>query len=285
MNQPEGKLALHRVVESKASITADELLSKIIAAYGGEENLRRHKSSVTTIEIDMEHQGVLGHGYVKAKAPGMFASHITLTALGKNIGTIDNYFDGNAGGQMISFAPEEIYTGKRLEDIKREAGFLGPLAWKASYKTLTVKGMTKVGDEEAYILEKVPEKGTKVVDYISTKSFLVLRRDTIISSETSNIEIPQTEYYSDYRLIDGSMVPFLTRSNNIANGDVVTRVKDIKFDVDLPDSDFRKPVVVTAPTASSSKSARSNVSSRANMLACSHDHNLHIRALTHSSSC
>jgi hypothetical protein len=182
---------------------------------------------------------------VKAKAPGMFASHITLTALGKNIGTIDNYFDGNAGGQMISFAPEEIYTGKRLEDIKREAGFLGPLAWKTSYKTLTVKGMTKISDEEAYILEKVPEKGTKVVDYISTKSFLVLRRDTIISSETSNIEIPQTEYYMDYRLIEGSMVPFLTRSNNIANGDVVTRVKEIKFDIDLPDADFRKPVVAT----------------------------------------
>ncbi len=268
MNQPEGKLALRRTTKTEATISVDELLSKMIAAAGGEENLRKHNSTVTTIEIDMEHQGVLGHGTVKAKAPGMFASHITLTALGKEIGIINSYFDGSAGGQMISFAPEEIFAGKRLEDVKRESGFYGPLSWKNAYKTITIKGISKVGDgtsntseansrtggEDAYILEKVPELGTKVTDYISTKTFLLLRRDTVISSETSNIEIPQTEYYSDYRMVEGLMVPFLTRSNNIANGDIVTRVKEIKFDVDLPDAGFRKPVVATKPVTPKPKS-------------------------------
>ena len=115
------------------------------------------------------------------------------------------------------------------------------LNWKANYKTLTVKRMGKVGGEDVYILEKRSEKGTPVLDYISTKSFLVLRRDSVVVSETAGFELPQTQSFSDYRSVDGVMVPFKMVSNNIANGAIVIKVTDVKFDVDLPDSLFKKP--------------------------------------------
>jgi hypothetical protein len=116
---------------------------------------------------------------------------MTFTALGKKIGSIVSYFDGNGGGEVISFAPEENYSGKRLEDIKAASDFYDVLNWKQNYKTITVKRMGKVGDEDVYIIEKQREKGTKVTDYISTKSFLVLRRDSLVVSETSGIELPR----------------------------------------------------------------------------------------------
>jgi hypothetical protein len=47
--------------------------------------------------------------------------------------------------------------------------------------------------------------------------------------------------FSDYRNIDGVMVPFKSISSNIANGDVVVRVKELRFDVDIPDNAFTKP--------------------------------------------
>ncbi len=166
---------------------------------------------------------------------------MTFTALGKKLGTIVSYFDGNGGGEVISFGPEENYSGKRLEDIKAASDFYDVLNWKQNYKTITVKRMGKVGDEDVYIIEKQREKGTKVTDYISTKSFLVLRRDSLVVSETSGIELPQTESFSDYRNVDGVMVPFKMVSNNIANGDIVLRVTDVKFDVDIPDTVFHKP--------------------------------------------
>ena len=52
-----------------------------------------------------------------------------------------------------------------------------------------------------------------------------------------------TQSFSDYRMVDGVMVPFKMTSNNIANGDIVLRVADLKWDVALPDSLFKKPVV------------------------------------------
>jgi hypothetical protein len=178
---------------------------------------------------------------ISAKAPNFTASDMTFTALGKKLGSIVSYFDGNGGGEVISFAPEETYSGKRLEDVKAGSDFYDVLSWKQNYKTITVKRMGKVGDEDVYIVEKQPEKGTKVTDYISTKTFLVLRRDSVVVSETAGIELPQTQSFSDYRNVDGVMIPFKVVGNNIANGDIVMRVTNVKFDVDIPDSAFKKP--------------------------------------------
>jgi CubicO group peptidase (beta-lactamase class C family) len=256
LEQPQGNVVLSKVAADAAPaadgntstlISVDELLTKMIAAYGGEENLRKHKSSLTNVEVDLENQGVLGEGLIRAKAPNSTASDMTFTALGKKIGSIVSFFDGNGGGELISFGPEETYSGKRLEDIKASADFYDVLNWKQNYKTITVKKMGKVGDEDVYIVEKQREKGTKVTDYISTKSFLVLRRDSLVVSETAGIELPQTESFSDYRNVDGVMVPFKMVSNNIANGDIVLRITDIKFDVEIPDSVFHKPATATKP--------------------------------------
>ena len=129
-----------------------------------------------------------------------------------------------------------------MQDIKAGADFYDVLNWKKNYKTITVKRITKVAGEDAYVVERRSEKGTPVTDYVSTKSFLVLQRDSIISNETSGIELPQRETFSDYRLIDGVMIPFKMVSNNIANGDIVLTVKDVKWNVEIPAALFQKPV-------------------------------------------
>jgi CubicO group peptidase (beta-lactamase class C family) len=249
IEQPQGNIVLEKIVtEATPGATAqndpiaiDELLSKMIAAYGGEENFRKHESSVSTIEVDLENQGVFAKGTISSRAPNLTASQMTLTALGKKLGTIVTYFDGSAGGEVISFAPAETYSGKRLEDIKAAADFYSLLNWKKNYQSITFKKMGKVGDEDVYIIERKTEKGTAVTDYVSTKSFLVLQRDSLIPVETIGIELPQTETFSDYRNVDGLMVPFKTVGNNVANGDIVLRILEIKFDVEIPDSVFRKP--------------------------------------------
>ena len=106
-----------------------------------------------------------------------------------------------------------------------------------------VKRKGKVGDEEVYVIERKSEKGTPVTDYVSTKTFLVLKRDSVIASETSGVELPETQTFSDYRRVDGVMVPFKVVSNNVAYGNIVVIVKALKWDVEIPDSAFQKPTV------------------------------------------
>jgi len=104
-----------------------------------------------------------------------------------------------------------------------------------------VKRIGKVGDEDAYVLEKRSDKGTPVIDYISTKTFLLLRRDSLIVSDTAGFELPQTRLFSDYRNVDGVMVPFKSVSNNIGQGETVIQITDVKWNVEIPDSVFKKP--------------------------------------------
>ena len=258
VEQPQGNVVLLKlpaentvataVPETAPPIAIDDLLTKMIAAYGGEENLRKHKSSVTTIDVNLENQGVLAKGVINARAPNMSGSEMTFTTLGKKIGWLTTYFDGNSGGEVMSFGPPEMYSGKRLQDVKAGSDFYDVLNWKKNYQKITFKRMGKVGDEEVYIIERRNEKGTPVTDYISTKSFLVLRRDSVVPSETSGIELPQTETFSDYRNVDGVMIPFTTVSSNIANGDIVLKIVDVKFDVDIPDTVFRKPAAAATPS-------------------------------------
>ena len=96
--------------------------------------------------------------------------------------------------------------------------------------------MSKVNDEDVFVVVKTPEKGSPVTDYISAKSYLLLRRDTLQTSNTSQITLPVTEYYSDYRMVEGWMIPFKITTNIPSIGDIVSIVKTVKFDVDIPDS-------------------------------------------------
>lgn len=244
LNQPEGRFSFQRLGGTAVNIiNADELIAKMIEAYGGEVNLRKHTSSISTIEVDLEHQGLQATGVVKAKAPNLVITDMSLLALNRKIGAIVSYFDGNTGGDVMTFGPEEIYTGKRLEDIKLGSDFYDVLNWKKNYPTITVKRIAKVGDEDAYVVERQSEKGTPVTDYVSVKTHLLLKRESVIHSDTTGIDLPLTQNFSDYRMVDGTMVAFKSVSSNIANGDIVVRVKDIKFDVEIPDSAFRKPTV------------------------------------------
>jgi CubicO group peptidase (beta-lactamase class C family) len=239
IKQPQGNFEFTRVAEAKPEITVEDLMARVARAAGGEQAIRKHISLVTQIEIDLVHQGVTGTGTTWAKAPGMSASETTLTALGKKLGTIRSFFDGAAGGEQVSFAAGETYAGKRLEDVRIASDFYEVLNWKTLYKEVKIKGKQKLGDEEVYVVVKTPERGNPVTDYYSTNSFFLVRRDTIHWSETMNQGIPATTTYSDFRNIDGIIVPFRIVSNTAANGDVVTRIKTARFDVAVPDAVFR----------------------------------------------
>jgi len=238
VKQPEGEFAFRRAAESKPALTLDEIMSKVVEAAGGESALRRHKSWRATVELDFEHQGVKGEGVIYAKAPNAAAQEITVTALGKKLGAIHEYFDGAQGGEEGTFFPFEPATGKKLEDARISSDFYSPLDWKRLFKTAEVKKTAKVGEEDAYVVVFTPEKGNAVTNYYSAKTFLLLRQDT--TETVGPLNVPVTERFSDYRTVDGVAVAFTRVSNSVAMGDIVLKVREVKFDAPVPDDVFRR---------------------------------------------
>lgn len=240
MIQPQGNVEIKLVnANDKPKITTDELLSKTIAALGGEAAWKKINSRETKFEIDFENQGVKGSGTSYAKFPNITGTDTNLIALGKPIGTVFEYFDGTNGGQTASFAPSEIYTGQRLEDVKYENDFYGLLNWKNNLKSAQVTGIGKVGEEDVYVVKFTPEKASEYTYFISQKTFLPLKKTSVLVSSTSSQKLPITQIFSDYRAIDGVMIPFKTVAASPSMGDVVTYLKEVKHNVAIDDAKFK----------------------------------------------
>ncbi|HYO63997.1 MAG TPA: serine hydrolase [Pyrinomonadaceae bacterium] len=239
--QPNGEFEFGRLAPFVAPMSAEELMSKVVAAAGGEANLRRHKTMTATLDVDLVHQGVRADGVLSARAPNATSLTWNLTALGKKVGTYHEFFDGTAGGVEATFLAFLPLTGRRLDEARRESDFYDLLNWRTHFRTVEIKRMSKVAGEDAYVVVKTPEKGAAVTDYVSAKTFLVLRRDTL-SEGPGGVSVPTTTVYSDYRDVDGVKVAFRTLSNNVGNGDIVTRVREVKFDAPVADAEFRQKI-------------------------------------------
>jgi hypothetical protein len=239
LKQPEGEFEFKRSAEFTAPLRVDELMAKVVIAHGGEMNLRKHKSMVTTFALDFINQGIKGEGTNSSRAPNATAQSVTFIALGKKIGTLREFFDGTVGGIETSFTISDVKTGKSLDDARVQSDFYALPNWKTLYKSAVIRKMEKVGDEEAYVVVLTPERGNTITEFVSTKSFLVLKRELITAVGGGDNGVLTTEIYSDYRPVDGVMIPFKTIQRSAGFGEVVIQLKDIKFDVSLPDAAFR----------------------------------------------
>jgi CubicO group peptidase (beta-lactamase class C family) len=239
VTQPSGVFEFKATTASdKPKITADELQQKALAAAGGEANWRKITSRVTEFNMDFENQGVQANGKQYQMAPNKSAAETTFTALGKKIASEWEFFDGNGGQDVVSFAPGTVYAGKQLDDIRLANDFYSLSNWKTNYKTIEITAVKKVGGEDAYAVTFTPEKGTAFTEYYSTTTFLLLKREGVIPSSTSEQQIPYSVEYSDYREVDGIKVPFKTVNNNIGNGNIVTTIRSVKHNVKIADKTF-----------------------------------------------
>ncbi|MGD9629551.1 MAG: serine hydrolase domain-containing protein [Pyrinomonadaceae bacterium] len=259
LQQPQGNYTLPRINadgtfsktggdgtgldKGEPPISVDELSKKVVEAAGGEANWRKLVSRVATFESDFENQGVQATGTVYSKAPNKTATDTTMTALGKKIALVWEFFDGEGGEESYTFGPVDKFTGKRLDDIKVGADFYGPLDWESKYKKIEVAKIAKVGGEEAYVVNFEPVQGSKFTEYYSTKSFLLLKREGIIPSSTGGPSLPYAVTYSDYRDVDGVKLAFRSVSYSPSNGNIVTRMLTIRHNMPIDDGLFKPRIL------------------------------------------
>lgn len=231
LEQPQGNIVLTRDSASAftAPISVDELMKKVLEAAGGETNLRRVRTMQQKYVVDFENEGLTGDILLTYRAPNASTTTLTLRALNKPIATQRSYFDGVEGGDEVSFASGGPKTGPALADAALEADFYQLLYWKTLFKTVTITKMDKVGEEEVYVVEKKPEQGSVLTDYISTKSFRLLKRD---------IPGGVTDTYSDFRTVNGVTFPYKWERAHPSMGRTLVTLTDVKFNLPVADSVF-----------------------------------------------
>jgi hypothetical protein len=235
IRQPQGMLELARAAEYSGALF-DELLTKAIAAAGGETSLRRHRSEVITGDIDFVSQGMKGEIRYSFQAPNAFSFRTIFQALGKSVGWTHDCFDGTAGATESSFGPLETWGAGRIRDARAQHDFSPLLDVRTLFKDMAIIGVENVNGENAYVVILTPEAGNPITVYYSTSSFRPLRRDMLQGTVRPTT---LSELYSDFRDVDGEMVPFRIVQSLPGGSTVVITVRDVKFNVDIPQSTFK----------------------------------------------
>lgn len=206
--------------------SADELLARMIAAAGGERNIRRHTSMEARYEKHYLNQGVVADLVVRARAPHLWAEDETWSAAGKRIGEVRVRSDGTVAGQETTFGQDAVYGGVERDRLLRRARLHGVTELKALYQSLGVRAGDAIGDEEVVVLAARAGDETDLF-YVSTRTFLVLK--TEVGTEVST--------FSDYRNVDGVVLPHAVQVQN-ALGETSLALRSIRFDLPIANEVF-----------------------------------------------
>lgn len=215
--------------------TAQEILTKYVEAIGGKAANDKIKSRSTKGTIEYAPMGVKGTFESYAAAPGKSLVKMNLAGIGEII----QGFDGTTAWSNDPLAGNKVKAGDELAQAKLTNDFYRETKLEKLYPKMEVKGIEKVGAQDAYVVIAKPDNNLPAeTSYFDTKSGLLVRRDITSISPEGNQTIKV--FYEDYRDLDGVKVSYKSRAVT-PQVEVITVNTEVKNNVAVEDAKFAKP--------------------------------------------
>lgn len=214
-----------------AGVTAESVINGYINAIGGQENLAKVKDISIMMSASISGMPMEATAKTLKKRPNLFLTEMNVVGFG----TVQKvYFDG-IKGESSGMQGSAVLEGDELEEIKNQGAFFGEAEYLSKGYELNLVAINMVEGEEAYTLE-VDKNGEVQTEYYSVKTGLKLREES--TTEGPQGEMTVSQDYSDYRAVEGVMLPFKI---NISQGaqkiEMITT--EAKINSGLKKSDFK----------------------------------------------
>lgn len=213
--------------------TADAVLNASAKAMGSAAS-DKITSSVAKAKMSIPANGLNGEMEMTVSKERFFMKQSL-----PGIGDIMQGFDGKIGWAKDPINGLRDLEGPELAQVKNEVQNQMASDWKKRYKKAELLGVRKVGTAQAYAIRLTPKTGGPQTHYFDTKTLFLIRTDMVAVGPTG--KIPTETYLSDYRLVDGMQIPFKTRSIVSGIQEVIITYTDVKNNVAVDDSIFKKP--------------------------------------------
>lgn len=210
--------------------SADETLSKYLAAVGGADALKKVKTRVQKGTID-----AMGHQFpieVYSEGPDKRVS-ISYPGGGSSV----TAFNGEVGWLTIPNGVHRMTTQER-EAARIDAQLYFPIAVREMYKEFKVGPGGEIDGHATYLVSAKAEGRPDLRLYFDQQSGLLVRQ--IRYAQTALGKNPTQIDYSDYRPTDGVKIPYqwtLARPN----GSFVIRVSEVQQNVPVDEKLFVPP--------------------------------------------
>ena len=226
-----GALAVPAAVSARQQSPVDELLAKNFEAKGGAK-LRELQSIKQVSSMSM--QGMEATMTVYTKRPNRLRQEISIGGQ-----TVTNGIDAVTPwivNPMTGSSRPIAATGPQADMLREQGDFDGPLVdYKTKGYTVELLGLETVGERKLHHIRMVSATRQVVHIYFDAATTLEARRVTEI--ETTRLE----QELSDYRRVEGVMVPFNIRLlvNGVPQSEM--KVKTVEINVPMDEAIFRMP--------------------------------------------
>jgi outer membrane lipoprotein-sorting protein len=222
-----------------AAQTADEIVTKALAARGGVDKIKAvHAQRISgTIEFA---PGATGPFIVELERPGKM--HIEVTVQGQ---TLIRSYDGKSTGWIINpFAPNKGVEPMSAEDISNiadESDFDGPLVdYKAKGNQIELAGKEDIEGKPAYRLKLTSKKGEARSYLFDAETFNLVRWEG--TRKVGDKEVPWESLFRDYRDVNGLRFAFEIDSDAPGTEQSQKIMADkIELNPQIDESHFGKP--------------------------------------------
>jgi len=138
-------------------------------------------------------------------------------------------------GKQIGMQGSKDLEGDDLEQAKENGQMISEMNWLINQPKMELKGIESVNGKDAYVLEKLDEKGGKTAIYYDVNNGLKVK--TISEGEIEGMGKMTTIIdFEDYREVNGIKFPYVTKISGPQS--LTLNVKSIEMNTKLGDDKF-----------------------------------------------
>ncbi|MEK6324895.1 MAG: photosynthetic reaction center cytochrome c subunit family protein [Acidobacteriota bacterium] len=210
--------------------TVDQVLDNYMRAIGGANAFAK----LTTRELKgslVAQGGMNAPLEIYAKAPGKILMIMHTPGTPATVA-----FNGTTAWQKNQAGVSEM-AGPEAGFLKRQAHSFAGGRLRDLYAKLEVKGRTKLGEREAFVVDAVSTGGPDRL-YFDAQTGLLIRQDVEMEGPQGKTNV--IVEFEDYREVDGVKLPFVRRWSR-PGFTFTQKFDEIKHNVAIDDARFEKP--------------------------------------------
>jgi hypothetical protein len=226
--------------------SGEAILDKYIEVTGGKAAYEKVQNQVSSVVMEFVGKGVKANVTIYHAAPVKSYSVINI----EGIGRMEEGTDGTVVWDRSDLKGPRIKKGEERAVSLRGAALGKDVRWRDYFTKVECTGIEPIDGHVAYRVVLTPKVGQPETRYYDKTSSLLVRTNMIMKTEMG--EIPAESMVSDYRKVDGVLIPFQVKQK-VLGQELALTVQSIKNNVEIPPDRFALPDDVKALAESAPK--------------------------------
>lgn len=218
---------------------AETILDRYVEVTGGRAAYEKVRSEVRTSTIDIPAQGIKMTATSYRVPPNKSYMLVEIPGVGK----MEEGTNGEVVWSLSAMRGPAIKEGAEREFGLLTAAFNSDLRWRELFKTAETEALEDVEGQPCYKVALVSNGAVKMTRFYSKESGLLVK--ALMTVKTEMGEIPTESVVSDYRAVDGVLIPYKA-STKMLTLQLNTTVESAKNNVEIEASRFDLPADIRA---------------------------------------